>query len=382
MTDSAKSISISEEESPKAKTKEPVGTQPGSDAEKKAQKATWLKTFVLVFLVAQNSSASLLMRLSRSGEGAQWNPQSGVIIQEVMKALACVVLCGFEGTLFSVFSNRSEALKTSVPALLYLVQNNLQYLAVTHLDASTYAVLYQLKIITTALLSVVILSKKLTGGQWVALTLLTAGVSIVVLAQVSPADKKEVGSSQLFLGMFAVLAACFTSGLAGVSFEYLLKGSTMSLWTRNLQLALYSMAIGICGYYGTGGNSAVKTEKGAHGASFFHGFTMWTWLSVLNNAFGGLLIAVVIKYADNILKNFSTSLSIILTATVSVLALDSAVDMMFACGTAMVIYAVFLYGAVNPLGFITRLLHLQESPPSEQAAQTTSGRDANESSKG
>jgi UDP-sugar transporter A1/2/3 len=72
------------------------------------------------------------------------------------------------------------------------------------------------------------------------------------------------------------------------------------------------------------------TEKG-----FFQGYNniVWTvcalqvsllWYLLfkgliwfLFKAFGGLIIAAVIKYADNILKGFATSLSIILSSLVS-----------------------------------------------------------------
>ena len=33
-----------------------------------------------------------------------------------------------------------------------------------------------------------------------------------------------------------------------------------------------------------------------------HGFNSMAWIVVTNQAFGGLLVAVVIKYADNIVK--------------------------------------------------------------------------------
>lgn len=69
----------------------------------------------------------------------------------------------------------------------------------------------------------------------------------------------------------------------------------------------------------------------------------------MNNAFGGLLVAVVIKYADVIMKNFAASGSIVVTAIVSVVLLGSSVNGLFAVGVALVIYAMFLYGKVDPL---------------------------------
>jgi UDP-sugar transporter A1/2/3 len=335
-------------EKPKQKV-EVATTQSGSNDR--------FKWFVLVFLVVQNSSASILMRDSRSEVGASWNPQTGVVMQEVIKALACVVLLLKEGGLHTVFADRKEALKTAIPAICYLIQNNLQYVAVGYLDASTYAVLYQLKILTTALLSVVILRKDLVCIQWVSLGLLTIGVSAVVLSQMSGGsgdEGKSKGMDTILPGLAAVLTACLMSGLAGVYFEKLLKGSTVSLWARNLQLALYSIVIGLIGLCGESSSRPAELRT-----DFFHGYTAAVWLSILNNAFGGLLVAIVIKYADVILKNFAASLSIILTACISAIAFNTSVSSWFTLGTCMVIYAMFLYGKINPMDLVKKFTNLE-----------------------
>jgi len=52
---------------------------------------------------------------------------------------------------------------------------------------------------------------------------------------------------------------------------------------------------------------------------------------------------MVIKYADNILKGFATSLSIILSSFLSVFLFDYEITLMFTFGGALVIGAVYLY---------------------------------------
>merc|ERR1712083_1103806 len=159
------------------------------------------------------------------------------------------------------FEDRGELPKSGIPAFLYLVQNNLQYLGLSYLQAAIYQVTYQLKILSTAILSVIILGKSLKGQQWAALVVLTIGVAVVQLSEMSQ-SKGNTGSSNLTLGLTFTLMATLSSGLAGVYTEKLFKGgSKLDLWQRNTQLGLYSILIG-CGGLVTTGQSAKVLEQG------------------------------------------------------------------------------------------------------------------------
>jgi hypothetical protein len=104
------------------------------------------------------------------------------------------------------------------PALLYFVQNNLQYLAASLLDPATFQVTYQLKLLTTALFSVLLLRRRLTRGKWACLMLLTLGVALVQVPVPGEGRASSPSPSgwRHFEGLLTVLLACVLSGLAGV----------------------------------------------------------------------------------------------------------------------------------------------------------------------
>uniref|UniRef100_A0A8C3P8V4 Solute carrier family 35 member A2 n=1 Tax=Chrysemys picta bellii TaxID=8478 RepID=A0A8C3P8V4_CHRPI len=258
----------------------------------------------LAVLVVQNASLILSIRYVRTlpGEpvpGALSLP-AGNVKQFALFLYDAVVL------------QYMDTLKLAVPSLIYTLQNNLQYVAISNLPAATFQVTYQLKILTTAVFSVLMLHRSLSRRQWLSLLLLFAGVAIVQVEQGQAGGQSSPGSApqSYAVGLVAVVVSCLSSGFAGVYFEKILKGSSASVWLRNVQLGIFGTLLGLVGMWWAEG-AAVAAQ------GFFHAYSPLVWGVVLNQAFGGLLVAVVVKYADNILKGFATSLSIVASTVAS-----------------------------------------------------------------
>lgn len=290
---------------------------------------------------------------------------------EFVKLITCLVLVfneeGKDAQRFVrslhriIVANPMDTLKVCVPSLVYIVQNNLLYVSASHLDAATYQVTYQLKILTTAMFAVVILRRKLLNTQWGALVLLVFGIVLVQLAQTdggaaaaasAAANAGHDGlptaastSSTLssgpvqnrMLGLWSALGACFLSGFAGIYFEKILKGAEISVWMRNVQLSLLSIPFGLLTCF-------VNDASPIYNHGFFHGYDLFVWYLVLLQAGGGLIVAVVVKYADNILKGFATSLAIIISCIASIYIFNFNLTLQFSAGALLVIASIFLYG--------------------------------------
>lgn len=204
-----------------------------------------VKYLALALLVLQNTFLVVFMRMSRVVHGPMYAASTAVFTMELVKFISCNVVVfaeswnrgrginGYTQSLIEDVSSKPyELAKLAVPSVLYVLQNNLLYYALSHLDAATFQVGYQVKILTTAFFSMSMLGKVLTRLQWLSLIILTIGVS---LAQLSSQESKESNENTL-AGFIAVLAAACTSGFSGVWFEKILKGSTTTLWMRNIQM--------------------------------------------------------------------------------------------------------------------------------------------------
>jgi len=266
---------------------------------------------------------------------------TAVFMGEVVKVLCCIAtisyIDGFKPRDIwnDSFGNTMDALKIAVPAGVYALQNNLLYLGLSNLEAPIYQVSNQLKILTTAVFFVVLLKQHLSLRKWIALVLLFAGIALVQVQSIGMQPSLKKGENVL-VGLIAVLTASITSGFAGVYFEKLLKASTVSLWVRNIQLgsfgALFALVMCLTSDY------ELIVEYG-----FWYGWNWLVWLVVLVSAVGGLIIALVVLYADNILKGFASALSIILSSIFSVYLFDFGLSWLFGVGTLLVVVAIYLY---------------------------------------
>lgn len=198
--------------------------------------------------------------------------------------------------------------------------------------------------------SVFILRKQLLRTQWTSLVTLVIGVVLVQLAQTEEGKTIHGLEQNKLIGFMAALAACCLSGFAGVYFEKVLKGSDVTVWVRNVQLSFCSIPFGMlsCFVY----DGAVVRENG-----FFFGYDKFIAYLVVLQACGGLIVAVVIKYADNILKGFATSLAIVISCIASIYIFNFELTFQFVIGAAFVIFSIFLYGHVPKASLSTGSSH-------------------------
>jgi len=309
----------------------------------------WASLFVLTI---HNSLTVFVMRISKT-QPEKYISSTAVVCAEILKFLVSLSLHVYfrvkelgsfqrytpRMLLDELFGKESDCLKTMVPALLYLVQNNLQYFSMTKLDPATFQISSQMKHIIIAIFSVLLLKRHLFRHQWISILLLAIGIALV---QFPTGDRTTTQGENAFmdkaLGLLSVFITCVTSGFAGVYFEKMLKKSKVTPWARNVQLSIFSV---IPGYFI---GCLLMDGQEIREKGFFGGYTVWTLLSILCQTFTGVIVAIVIKYADNILKGFANSISIILSCIVQYFLFDFNVTLLFTIGCAVVLYSSYLYG--------------------------------------
>ena len=224
------------------------------------------------------------------------------------------------------------------------IQKNLLYLAIYNLDAAVFQVTYQAKILTTALFSVILLGKKLSCRKVIGLLVLTLGVSLVQLDKVEENASKSYQEQKRWVGVLAVLGACCTSGFGGVYFELVLKPRQNSdsgtpppsVWAKNVQLSMFALMIALI-------TAFIKDHKAILQNGFFQGYSPLVVLVITLEAGGGLVVAAVIKYADNILKSFATAVSIVTSTIVSMVVFGFVISQLFIGGSLLVFIAIYMY---------------------------------------
>lgn len=273
-----------------------------------------LRAWCLALIVVQNSSLILVTSYSRTLKPA-YLATVAVFFAECLKLVGAVLLLTCEVrsprvALVQIASlvceNGSATMLFAVPAICYTLQNNLWYYALSHLDPVTAAVTSQMKIITTAIATVIMLGRKLTWLQWCALFGLTCGLVVMqwgsqeklpTTRAIEAAGGKEglTTPKNSVGGAVAMLLATILSAYSGVFLERLFKTVKLTLWLQSIQLSVFALPVAfltMCAY----------DHRALRHGRLMVGFNEVVWVAVSLNAVGGIAVSMALKYADNILK--------------------------------------------------------------------------------
>lgn len=154
---------------------------------------------VLLLLAFQNAFKNILMRTVMVGH-PKFLLSTAVIVVEIFKLLIAVgyIVLVEKRSPFTLVTYMKYDWKNSillgVPAPCYILQMSLEYIALSNLDPATYAVIVQMKMLSTAFFFRTVLGKKLMKKQIISLILLTTGVMLCNISDMYNSSSSTEGN--------------------------------------------------------------------------------------------------------------------------------------------------------------------------------------------
>ncbi|XP_078685476.1 putative UDP-sugar transporter protein SLC35A4 isoform X1 [Branchiostoma floridae x Branchiostoma belcheri] len=307
------------------------------------QWAIMLVSGVLIY-----GSHSVLLNLCKVDGKIPFNSASVVLMIELTKLLFSLTMRRLELGI-RVGSGRLGLPRLkywvpfSVPALLYCINNNIVVHIQLYMDPASFQVLSNLKIAATAVLYRMVMRRRLSWIQWLALALLTlAGVSNSYGGLMNSGSVDDYSSSSkvhvTMWGLVLVLTYCAISGASGVYTEFILKRQPqLSLHVQNILLYIFGAVLNLLVFLVSSWSSTDGT------ADFFAGYTLITWVIILTQAGNGLIISAVMKHASNITRLFIISCAMLVTTVASMVLFSLELNLYFCFSFMLVIVAMVLY---------------------------------------
>ncbi|KAL5074065.1 hypothetical protein RYX36_013049 [Vicia faba] len=197
-------------------------------------------------------------------------------------------------------------------------------------NPATVKMLSNLKVLVIALLLKVVMKRRFSIIQWEALALLLIGISVNQLRSL-PEGTTAMGLPVTMGAYVYTFIFVTVPSMASVYNEYALKSQyDTSIYLQNLFLYGYGAMFNFLGIV----VSAIV--KGPNSFDILEGHSKATILLIANNAAQGILSSFFFKYADTILKKYSSTVATIFTGVASAVLFGHKLTMNFLIGISIV----------------------------------------------
>lgn len=241
----------------------------------------------------------------------------------------------------------------AVPALFYAINNYLKFVMQLYFRPATVKMLSNLKVLTIALLLKVVMKRQFTVVQWEALVLLILGITVNQLSCTIGGASVSVGggggsdapahSSDSWIAWFYTLMSVTIPSTASVFNEFALKKNfDTSVHLQNFFMYFFGAVFNFLFLV------VVFVSNGGGGVSLFRGHSTMTVLLVVNNAAQGILSSFFFKFADTILKKYSSTVATVFTGLMSAVLFGHSITVNFIIGVSIVFISMHQFFTAAP----------------------------------
>ncbi|XP_062144478.1 CMP-sialic acid transporter 3 [Alnus glutinosa] len=283
----------------------------------------------------------ILVYMSKVDGSFKFSPISVNFLTEVAKLIFAIVMLLLQARHQKVGEKPLLSISTfvqaarnnvllAVPALLYAINNYLKFTMQLYFNPATVKMLSNMKVLVIAVLLKIIMRRRFSTIQWEALALLLIGISVNQLRSL-PEGTTALGLPVATGAYICTVIFVTVPSMASVYNEYALKSQyDTSIYLQNLFLYGYGAIFNFLGILGT------VIVKGPSSFDILQGHSKATMLLIANNAAQGILSSFFFKYADTILKKYSSTVATIFTGIASAALFGHTLTINFLLGISIV----------------------------------------------
>jgi len=302
----------------------------------------YLIASAFVGMIFINVSLSLLITLSKlGGTTYSYHPASAIFFAEIVKIIISLMQYVQQKEDAVSFPSLSRELLLTYFALavMYCINNQLTFVILDWTNPGNLTLFKSTTPFLTALLQFIFYKSKISTLRWVSIIILCVGL---VLTQWNDCNQ----SLHVSIRVIALLiVSCLITACSSVlNVEAISSFSSTPLSLQNMVLYTFGAILNL-NTYAIAKTGVIPIRSTA---SFFSGYNnIYAVLVVCLNGCIGIVITILYKYCDAVVKCFAQVLSSIILVIVSMVFFDLEVKVSIICGCICVFVASYTYLVLN-----------------------------------
>ncbi|KAJ8611137.1 hypothetical protein CTAYLR_003544 [Chrysophaeum taylorii] len=280
-----------------------------------------------------NTMTAPMVKLTQNDDGGyDFNKWCVYFFSELIKLAVALAWCVIYHKPSQLNIETGDFMQYAVPGFVFFAQNNLSFLALQHMDSSAFQLLMNTRIISVALLSVLLLRKPMNTIEWLAIVLLMVGA---MQYQLSGCEHEGYRIDAEGLLVMLVIVLCAAGGNVYTQ-RVMQKKMDQPLMLQNSYLYLWGIF-----FNGINWSRSVRNGDVAFGT-----VGSVQVFSMVFYAVYGLSISIILKRFGAITRTFINTAAIVLTALVDVLFFRASISVLEMTTFVVISIAVFLHTVI------------------------------------